>query len=242
MEPTLTRRRALVTALAAMLCCVLAAAFLLAPAAANADFTRPPFMNDQQWWNFALQVGPTGPSLDWHAQEQSWTPPGSDYEIAGIGRGGRCKEVSNIRTKHSPLSTHLWSVRLDTRWCFLGGRVTKIYPAHFTYCWPSSAGALVGYRCENPEGSKVRANCYGGNPEHCAYTFSWHVTGTITGYQFYSDIWCATTQVTGSGAHKRHGSCSLQPWAAATTARAGNPVGLQVLSRAQERRLEEVVR
>ena len=120
----------------------------------------------------------------------------------------------------------------------MNGRVTKLYPAHFHYCWPSSAGSLVGYRCATPEGSKVRANCYGGNHEHCAYTYSWHITGTLQEYQFFSDIWCASTQVSSSGEHKRHGSCSLQPRAAAT-ARAGSPVGLRGLSRAQERKLME---
>jgi hypothetical protein len=205
-DHTSHRRRALVTALA------VAAAFLLVPATANADLTKPPFMSDAEWWSFALQVGPEGPSVEWHSQEQSFTPPGSDYQAAGINRGARCKELSNVRTKNSPLGTHLWTVRLDVRWCFLNGRVTKLYPAVWHFCWPSSAGALVGYACQNPNGSKHRSNCYGGSPETCAFTYSWHITGTLRGYRFYSDVWCATTQVYGNGTHKRHGSCSPQAW------------------------------
>jgi hypothetical protein len=242
MEPTFTLRRALVAALAAMLCCVpLAAALLLAPAAAH---PRPPGFTDVEWYSFLGWYGPGGQPIEWHPQETSFTPPGSDYSVTGYGSGANCKEIQNTRTRHSPLGSHLWTIRVDVRWCYRNGRVTKLYPATFHYCWPTSAGAFVGYRCNNPEGQKVRANCYGGSPEHCASTYGWHITGEIRGYQFFSDFWCATSQVYGNGTHKRHGSCSPQAWTyrvAAVQHRA--PVGLQSApTRAQKRTLEGAAR
>lgn len=57
MEPTFTRRRALVAALAAML------ALLLAPAVAH---PRPPGFNDVEWYSFLGHYGPGGQSVEWH--------------------------------------------------------------------------------------------------------------------------------------------------------------------------------
>jgi hypothetical protein len=72
-----------------------------------------------------------------------------------------------------------------------------------------------------------------------AYTYSWHITGTIRGYQFFSGIWCATTQVSGSGAYRRHGSRSLQPWSASLQAATfrREPVGLPGISYREARRM-----
>ena len=143
--------------------------------------------------------------------------PGEEYVSSPDGSataaGCKNKEIKNIRRGRSfAFRTHLWTIELRTRWRYCSnGQITKMWPAS-AQCWISSAGALVGYRCADPEGVKIRAISTGGNPEHGAYTYSFRIEGVLHGIKFFSERWCATNQISGSGAHRRHGSCDIQPW------------------------------
>jgi hypothetical protein len=142
--------------------------------------------------------------------EQS--PPAPDAEgTAAIAAGGRCPEITNRRSRKNKFGQTVFQIRLRTQWCYVGGQVRKMYPAG-TYCNVASFAAVIGMYCGAT--AKYRANCYGGNPERCAWTYTYeirfkvptHAVDTIT------DFWCATNQVRGDGRHYRHGSCDLRAW------------------------------
>jgi hypothetical protein len=148
-------------------------------------------------------------AVDDHPAEEYVSPPDGSATAAGC----KNKEIKNVRRGRSwPLGTHLWTVELRTRWRYCSdGYITKMWPAS-AQCWISSAGALVGYRCVDPEGVKIRAVSTGGNPEHGVYTYSFRIEGVFQIYKFFSERWCTTNQISGSGAHRRHGSCEIKPW------------------------------
>jgi hypothetical protein len=126
----------------------------------------------------------------------------------------RNKEIRNIRRgRSSVFGTLLWTIELRTTWRYCSnGKITMMWPAT-TDCFPSSAGASLGYDCLN-KGTKIRAISTGGNPEHAVYTYSYDIVGKepFKGITFFRARWCATNQISGSGAHYRHGSCEIQPW------------------------------
>jgi hypothetical protein len=148
--------------------------------------------------------------VDHHPAEAYVSSPDGSATAAGC----RNKEIQNIREGRSwPFRTHLWTVVLRTRWRYCSnGQITKMWPAS-TECWTTWAGAVTGYNCLN-QGTKVRAVSNGGNPEHAVYTYSFQIEGVVPGRDivFFKERWCATNQISGSGAHRRHGSCDPQPW------------------------------
>lgn len=155
----------------------------------------------------------SGPVEEEHTT-QVIPPPDADGATA-VAAGGVCKVTTNIRKKMIPVYLRLrlppgtpaykWLIRLSTAWCHVGGRVTKMYPAQ-TACGVHGAWA-IDYVCDDPE--KVRANCYGGSPERCAWTYYWSID------ERFSDdyvVWCATNQIRGDGRDYNHGSCDLRAW------------------------------
>jgi hypothetical protein len=125
---------------------------------------------------------------------------------------GTAKVVKNQR-KIEGLSFDLFSYRAETPWMFCNGKVTKMYPGEL---WQTSHS-----RWQFIGREKVRAACYGGTPERCAWSYLWHwkldnptveLPGGITiNEDKYRDT-CVTTQVRGDGAHYRHGGCDLKAW------------------------------
>jgi hypothetical protein len=136
----------------------------------------------------------------------------SDPDGLPIASGCRVKEIKNPRRGHSTLGTHLWTVRLTTAWKYCNGDIVKMYPAGSEF-WTTSAGAVAGWRCLH-QGTKIRAINTGGNPEHGAYTYAYDIEFKPPYSPFVLGVkhWCATNQISGSGAHRRHGSCDIQPW------------------------------
>jgi hypothetical protein len=150
--------------------------------------------------------------VDEHPAE---TYPSIDPETGGpvaSAAGCHTKEITNTRRAHSSwFGTHLWTIQLRTAWRYCNGQIVKMYPA-YAQCWTTSGGSVSGYECKNPDGAKVRAISTGGTPEHAVYTYSFRIEQTIRGHRIFSTLWCATNQISGSGAHRRHGSCDIQPW------------------------------
>jgi hypothetical protein len=149
-------------------------------------------------------------AADEHAAEAYVSSPDGTATAASC----RNKEINNRRLGRSSIfRTHLWTIELRTTWRYCGGQIVKMWPAS-AHCWVTTAGAASGYKCLDPGGVKVRAISNGGSPEHAVYTYSFRIEGRLPGtdYAFFSTRWCATNQISGSGAHVRHGSCEVQPW------------------------------
>jgi len=150
-------------------------------------------------------------AVDRHPAEQYVSSPDGSATAAGC----RNKEIKNVREGRALLiGIHLFSIELRTRWRYCSnGQITQMWPAS-AECWVTSAGAFAGYRCLNPTGHKIRAVSNGGNPEHAVYTYSFQIEAEAprTGFKPFSARWCATNQISGSGAHRRHGSCEVQSW------------------------------
>lgn len=150
--------------------------------------------------------------------------PGEGIEIARAQPGGghNCtgavKQVKNERMIESSwFKSDLFSYRIETPWTFCNGQVTRIYPA-VTWETIHNAGDDAGWELVGKE--KKRANCYGGTPERCAWTYQWHFKldlPTVKKGDVEIDLDkhkfpCVTTQVRGDGAHYRHGGCDLKAW------------------------------
>lgn len=129
------------------------------------------------------------------------------------GNCGRPKEISNPRVLESTAGTDLVKINLTTAWKYCNGQITKMYEAGAS-CVPTSWGLKSGWSCGAVE--KKRAISTGGNPEHGAYTYTyvilWQNPIPTLSWDKSSKFWCATNQISGSGAHKRTGSCDIQPW------------------------------
>lgn len=150
-------------------------------------------------------------AVDEHPAEAFVSSPDGSATAAGC----KNKEIKNVRRGRSaPFGTHLWTIELRTTWRYCSnGSIAKMWPAS-AQCWMTSAGSASGYRCLDPEGVKIRAASVGGNPEHANYTYSFRIEGRdpLKAIAFFSTRWCATNQISGSGQHRRHGSCDVQPW------------------------------
>jgi hypothetical protein len=87
-----------------------------------------------------------------------------------------------------------------------------MYPAA-AECNVKFAGNVAGVDCR--EITRIRAYSQGGDPEYAVYTYSYYLVQTVP-YKggIPGPTWrrCATNQISGSGAHRRHGSCDIQPW------------------------------
>lgn len=144
--------------------------------------------------------------------ERFVAPP--DGISVAAGSGCKVKEITNPRQlKSRPFGTHLGTIRLTTAWQYCpNGTIRKMYSAGAD-CSITDAGRVAGWSC-GPI-AKIRAISTGGSPEHGAYTYSYIFdwVSPIWGDVLKSQKrWCATNQISGSGAHRRHGSCEIQPW------------------------------
>lgn len=170
---------------------------------------RPPGWSDAQWYTWLSQYG------DYEIQDVPTAIAAGNTSPKTISNERNRKERADPRYAQPKLS--VLNFKLKTEWAFKNGQVTKMYPAN-AHCTATSFGLSRGWHCSNPDGTKVRANCYGGSPEHCAWTYSFDiyreiwvpVIGTI--WRVQEDRWCLTNQVSGSGAHYRHGSCDRKAW------------------------------
>lgn len=132
---------------------------------------------------------------------------------ASSAAGCRTKELKNPRLLESwPLKVDLVKYTLRVRWSYCAnGQIVKMYPAVHE-CAPTSAGSIAGYDCASVQ--KIRAYSLGGNPEHAVYSYSWVIKGKdpVKAITFFSKTVCASSYVSGSGAHYRNGRCDLVPW------------------------------
>jgi len=138
----------------------------------------------------------------------------SDPDGGVIAAGCHVKEIKNVRSAYSTVGLRLWTTTLRTAWKYCSnGQISKMYPASAS-CLPSALGSTLGYECSDPNGTKVRAFSLGGNPEHAVYTYSFTIKHVppFTGQVLWSTRWCSSNYISGSGAHKRTGSCDLQAW------------------------------
>jgi len=169
----------------------------------DADGTKNGTHYDQFTTPDVTQVAELPPETYW----------ATDSDGSAIAASCKIKEITNIRKGSSTLGTHLWTVRLTTAWKYCNGwDIVRMYPAS-AECNLTTAGTLAGWSCGDI--TKIRAVNYGGNPEHAAYSYSYqlHWESPIYGALFQQNKrWCATNQISGSGAHKRTGSCDVQPW------------------------------
>jgi hypothetical protein len=138
--------------------------------------------------------------------------PDTGQPIASPSGNCGVKEIKNTREGTGELGIKYWTLRLTTMWKYCNGQVTKMYPAA-AECWTTIPGNLAGVTCGTI--TKIRAVSQGGNPEHAIYSYSFILNQTLPykgGIPGNTWRWCATNQISGSGAHRRHGSCDPQPW------------------------------
>jgi hypothetical protein len=126
------------------------------------------------------------------------------------------KRLSNERSVKAHDGELLFKYRIETYWTFCHGndlttgKVTKLYPAE-TFGSPSNSAGEVGWYLDSKE--KIRARCYGGAPERCAWTYQFHWVWDRGGsFPAGHRDTCVTTQVRGDGRHYRHGGCDLKAW------------------------------
>jgi hypothetical protein len=149
-------------------------------------------------------------------------PEGIEVASANPGGGYNCtnaqKQVKNQRKIESSWAkSDLFSYRIETPWTFCNGQITRIFPA---VPWETIHDAGDDANWKFVSRDKKRANCYGGTPERCAWTYQWHFwldLPTVKIGDFEIDVDkhkypCVTTQVRGDGAHYRHGGCDLKAW------------------------------
>jgi hypothetical protein len=183
-------------------------------------FERPPGWTDAEWFTWVSTYGDSE-TVDVSPPEQYVDPPDAEGSTA-VAAGGRCKTITNTRQKtervdpsNPATKAPVLSITLRTTWCYSGGQVRKLYPA-YAHCLPTLFGEGRGWTCDNPNGHKELVKCFGGSPEHCGYFYSFDihrdVATKIGPFAIQHDVWCAGNQVSGSGAHVRHGHCSPQPW------------------------------
>jgi hypothetical protein len=217
------------------------AAFVNAAAAGNEDrgrwlqscgdaeicsrFIRPAGLTDSQWFTIVSQIGQTGVEID-SPPETSFCLPGEFCTASGTPTG--CKTIKNPRTKTEIVDPRrpftkgnrlpVIQITFETTWCYKNGNITRMDPPN-AHCHVTLFGLGRGWRCANPDGHPVfPGRRTGGNPEHGAWIYSFDIyrevwapiVGEIVRVQ--EDRWCAGNQVSASGAHKRHGHCSLQSW------------------------------
>lgn len=190
---------------AVLVAAVASSALLLSSCTLN----RPPNWSDAQWYTWLTQYG------DYSNDEVPTAVAAGNTSPKTITNHRQRKERVDVSNAASPKAPVL-DFTLQTEWAFKNGQVTKMYPAN-AHCKPTTFGTGRGWHCKNPDGTKVRANCYGGNPEHCAYTYSFDIyreiwLPVIGGWTVQEDRWCLTNQISGSGAHYRHGSCDHRAW------------------------------
>jgi hypothetical protein len=176
----------------------------------HAHFVRVAAQDSANRAHFFAAITDTGPSYPEGIQLVTAEPstPG------GYNCTGTAKHIKNQRKiESSAAKTDLFSYRIETPWKFCNGKVTQLYPAE---PWQTvhNGGDLAGWQYVGRE--KVRANCYGGTPERCAWTYQWHFKLDLPDLGPISldrhKYPCATTQVRGDGRHYRHGGCDLRAW------------------------------
>jgi hypothetical protein len=125
------------------------------------------------------------------------------------------KRITNTRKGRSGIfGTHLWTIELRSRWRYCRGRIIRL-EAPVKRCFITEAAGWLGYRCVIPdENHQLENGCSGGNPEHCNQIFWWIIHAKIDSDSnpYVTRNWCAGNQMSGSGAYRMHGSCSIQPW------------------------------
>lgn len=175
---------------------------------AQAAFTRAAAQDSLNRGRFFSALEDVGGSYPEGIQTASAQPPGK-YNCTGAA-----KIIKNQRKiEGTAANFDLFSYRAETPWKFCNGKVTQMYPGEL---WQTSHS-----RWEYVGREKVRAACYGGTPERCAWSYQWHwkldnptveLPGGITiNEDKFRDV-CVTTQVRGDGAHYRHGGCDLKAW------------------------------
>jgi hypothetical protein len=184
------------------------------PAGDCSMFTRPPGITDAEWFQSVAEL--SGGS---EAEPSSpvTTCPAGVYCDAIQGHGP-CTKIDNVRPKKF-LGFTVFKIHATAHWCYKNGQITKLYSSD-AHCDVTAYGVIRGFTCDNPDG-KGRRECYGGNPEHCAVMWSFDIhkdtwtptTGQITVARYH---WCATNQISGSGAWKKTGHCdNVEPWSKA---------------------------
>lgn len=174
---------------------------------AQAAFTRAAAqdsLNRGQFFSAQDDVGPSYPE----GIQTAGADPGGKYNCTGAA-----KIINNHRTIEAWTGRDFFSYELTTPWKFCNGQVTQLYPAE-----PDQEPKHPDWRYVGRE--KVRAACYGGTPERCAWSYRWHFVkdlptvhvGPVTIDPDVHRYVCVTTQVRGDGAHYRHGSCDLRAW------------------------------
>jgi hypothetical protein len=121
------------------------------------------------------------------------------------------KHKTNRREGKSTLFRELlWVVELRSNWRRCNDGTIRWATAN-SDCW----GEAIGYSCKvGNDGKLVNNYSTGGNPEHWVHTGRYQITGAdpITGFVFLKRSWCATNQLSASGATRLHGRCDPQPW------------------------------
>jgi hypothetical protein len=124
------------------------------------------------------------------------------------------KEIKNIR-KGLAAGVLVFKVVLRTQWKYCKGQIR--WSSSSASCDTTFVGDSTGFKCLDPYGHEVRSVSYGGNPEHSEYTYSFRIKQTGPGpggitITWYSSTWCASNAISGSGAHRRTGSCDVTQW------------------------------
>lgn len=121
------------------------------------------------------------------------------------------KHKTNRREGKSTLFRELlWVVELRSNWRRCNDGTIRWATAN-SDCW----GEAIGYSCKvGNDGKLVNNYSTGGNPEHWVHTGRYQISGKdpITGFEFLKRSWCATNQLSASGATRLHGRCDPQPW------------------------------
>jgi hypothetical protein len=189
---------------------------------------RPAGLTDAQWFTTVSQLDPSMTQVDLPPETFS-CPPGEVCTASAAAPHG-CKTINNPREKMGRVDPNdpifgkgrywapLIQITFKTTWCYRNGDITRMDPPD-AYCKVTTLGRIRGWACDNPDGHAVfPAKRTGGNPEHGAWIYSFTIHQSVyipwlgEVVKIRDDRWCAGNQVSASGAHKRHGRCSLQSW------------------------------
>jgi hypothetical protein len=127
----------------------------------------------------------------------------------------RWKEIKNVRQGMASGVLVFWvTERTQWKFCRSDQQIRKSNAS--ASCTVNALGSTYGFKCLDPNGVQVRSVSYGGSPEHSEYTYKYRLeqSRSIKGIKitFWSSTWCTSNAISGSGAHRRSGSCDPIVW------------------------------